>query len=228
MVFPGHQPGKPRTMTAIHVVTRDNRSLYADYLEQHFRLRHDIFVGERGWTALRRPDGRDVDKYDDLSAIYLLAIDGEQVVGGQRLYPTMRPHMIQEVFPHLAAFRGVPSAPDIFETTRYFVVKERRFGRTDCVMLAGLQQFCLEEGISQVTAVVEAWWLPRWQQIGFRAHPLGLPVPIEGQPSLAVAVDIREDSFESVRRKAGLPASMLVRNGRIRPVVEEVRYAAAS
>jgi acyl-homoserine lactone synthase len=135
-------------MTAIHVITRDNRRLYAEHLEACFRLRHDIFVGERGWEDLRRPDGRDVDAFDGDHAIYLLAIDGDRVVGGQRLYPTVLPHMISEVFPHLAT-RGVPRAATVLEWTRYFVVRERRMGRTDCRLLAAMQEFCLAEGINR-------------------------------------------------------------------------------
>jgi acyl-homoserine lactone synthase len=215
-------------MTAVHVVTCDNRHSYRAEIECHHRLRHDVFVGERGWKALERPDGRDVDAFDNRGAIYLLAIDGERIVGGQRLYPTVLPHMLSEVFPYLATRGGVPSAPDVFEWTRYFVVKERRIGRTDCMLLAALQQFCLEEGIAQVTAVVETWWLPRWQQAGFKARPLGLPAPVEGEPSLAVAIDISEESLAAVRTKARLPASVLVRRGRIGPVVDRVSYARAS
>jgi acyl-homoserine lactone synthase len=213
-------------MTEIHVITRENRRLYAGPLQSCFRLRHDIFVGERGWEALRRPDGRDIDAYDDDNAVYLLAIDGGRVVGGQRLYPTLIPHMISEVFPHLAT-RGVPRAPTIFEWTRYFVVKERRMGRTDCRLLAGLQEFCLAEGITEVTAVVEMWWLPRWQQSGFKVRPLGLPAPVGGEACLAASIRISEESLASVRRLGGLRGSCLVREGIRSPVLDRVPYAAA-
>jgi acyl-homoserine lactone synthase len=211
-------------MTAIHVVGRSNRHLYGDALEQWFRLRHAVFVGERGWTALARPDGRDIDAYDDEHAIYLLAIDAGRVVGGQRLYPTLRPHMISEVFPHLVA-RDIPAGPTVFEWTRYFVVKERRMGRTDCRLLAALQAFCLEEGITHVTAVVEMWWLPRWQQAGFRAKPLGLPQPVEGQPTVAALIEISEESRSAALRVGGLRPSSLVRHGTGSP--QEADHAAA-
>ena len=213
-------------MTEIHVITRDNRRLYADHLETCFRLRHQIFVGERGWEDLRRGDGRDIDRYDDEHAVYLLAIDRDRVVGGQRLYPTLLPHMISEVFPHLAS-RGIPRAPTVFEWTRYFVVRERRMGRTDCRLLAGLQEFCLAEGITEVTAVVEMWWLPRWQQSGFKVKPLGLPATVEGEACIAASVRISEESLESVRRLGGLRESCLVRQGIRSPVLERVPYAAA-
>lgn len=207
-------------MTKVHVINRINRCRYTEVLDRYHQLRHDVFVGERRWDFLTRPDGREVDAYDDEHAVYLIALDGERVVGGQRLYPTIRPHMISEVFPHLASVKSIPQAPDIFEWTRYFVVKERRMGRTDCRMLAALQEFCLEEGIRQVTAVVEMWWLPRWQQTGFKVHPLGLPISIEGQPTIAVSVDISSDSVAAVRSIAGLRGSMLVRDVDVQSIVD--------
>ena len=213
-------------MTQVHIITRDNEQLYQDKLEQYFRLRHEIFVKERGWLDLKRPDGREIDSYDNGNAIYLLAIDKDRVVGGQRLYPTLLPHMISEVFAHVAE-RGIPRASHIFEWTRYLVVKERRMGRTDCRLLAAVQQFCLEEGITEVTAVVEMWWLPRWQQAGFKVRPLGLPAVIEGQPCIAASIQISQGSLDHVRRLAGLRGSCLVRDARITPILDRIPYVAA-
>ncbi len=213
-------------MTCVHVITHDNRALYEEAIQQFYRLRHQIFVEERGWGGLRRPDGLDVDDYDNEHAIYLLAIDADRVVGGQRLYPTLLPHMISEVFPHLVQ-SGIPQAADIFEWTRYFVVKERRTGRTDCRLLAAMQEFCLEKGLSEVTAVVEMWWLPRWQQTGFKVRPLGLPQIIEGQPCIAAAIEISAVSLEHVRKLAGLRGASLVRQVTPSPSVQRVPHAAA-
>jgi acyl-homoserine lactone synthase len=75
-------------MLAIHVVRSSNSHLYAEQLDQYFRARHDVYVKERGWTELDRPDGREIDQFDTPSAVYLMAIDGERVVGGHRLVPT--------------------------------------------------------------------------------------------------------------------------------------------
>lgn len=213
-------------MTQVHVITRENQHLYKDQLEEYFRLRHEIFVKERGWRDLQHLDGREIDAYDNENAFYLLAIDQGRVVGGQRLYPTVLPHMLSEVFEHMAQ-RGIPRAQHVFEWTRYFVVKERRMGRTDCRLLAAVQQFCLEEGITELTAVVEMWWLPRWQQSGFKVKPLGLPTMIEGQPCIAAAVRISQDSLDQVRSLAGLRGSLLVRNAQMSPVPDRVPHVAA-
>lgn len=199
-------------MTRVHVVTAHNRSHYKNQLLEYHRLRHQVFVGERGWEELRRPDGIEVDQYDNHNAVYLLALDGGRCVGGQRLYPTLLPHMMSETFSSLAG-RGVPRAASILECTRYFVVKERRTGRTDCRLLAAMQEYCLEEGITAVTAVVEMWWLPRWHQVGFKVRPLGLPTLIENEPCMAALIDVSRESLDKVREIAGLRGPNLCRDG---------------
>lgn len=200
------------TVSAVHVITNENRHLYTDVLEQHHRIRHDIFVRERGWTDLDRPDFREIDIYDDEHAIYLLAIDSGRVVGGQRLRPTTRHHMLVDVFSHLAE-RAIPQAIDVLEWTRYFVVRERRFGRTDWRLLAAVQAYCLGQGITALTAVVEMWWLPRWQQAGFCTRPLGLPQIVAGQPTIAVSIEVSINALRSAIVRGGLKSFDLVCQG---------------
>jgi acyl-homoserine lactone synthase len=200
-------------MTEIHLITAANRHLYEEVIERSLRVRYNIFVGELGWAALQRSDGRDVDAYDQPDTVYMIGIDDDRIVGGQRLYPTTRPHLLSDVFPHLAHVKGIPIAPDIWEWTRYFVIKERRSGRTDCRLLAAVQEFGIQEGISQLTAVVETWWLPRFQEAGFKIRPLGLPHLIENKWAIAAAIDISPKSLDRVRTLAGLKGSTLVRRG---------------
>jgi acyl-homoserine lactone synthase len=214
-------------MTSVHVITSHNRHFYQHMLEEYYRSRHSVFVEERGWRDLASADGREIDRYDNENAIYLLAIDNGRLVGGLRLYPTLLPHMISEAFPHLPNGRGVLRGPTIFECTRYFIVKERRTGRADCRLLAAFQEFCLEEGTTEATAVVEMWWLPRWHQAGFKVRPLGLPTMVENQPCIAAAIEISHDSLLQVRRLAGLRGSCLIREGNLAPVIDQVSYVAA-
>jgi acyl-homoserine lactone synthase len=107
----------------------------------------------------------------------------------------------------------VPVADDIWEWSRYFVVRERRSGRTDCRLLAAIQQFALEEGLTQLQAIVETWWLPRWHEAGFRVRPLGLPTLIENRWSIAALIDVSADTLNRVRDFAGLTGDTLIREG---------------
>lgn len=198
----------------IHVITPELHRRYAAQIEEHFRVRHDIFVGERKWMDLARPDGREIDAYDTPETTYLLAIEDGRVVGGHRLFPTTRPHMISEVFPHLVENGAVPSAPDILEWSRFFVTRERRSTRTYMELMAAMQAHCLDEGIAQVTAVIEMWWLPRFAEAGFVVTPLGLPQIIEGVTTAAVTIEIRESSLRRVLDVGGIATPYLTRPDR--------------
>ncbi len=190
----------------IHAISSANRHLYRDVLEQHFRLRHEIFVEERKWETLRKPDGREMDSYDDEDTVYLLALEGRRVVGGHRLYPTTKPWMMSEVFPHLAAVRGCPADPLVWEWSRYFVVRDRRDGILNLQLMAAVQEFCLDQGIAQVSAIMETWWLPRFHDAGFVVTPLGLPALIEGAWTMAATIDMRQETLAALRDRVGTAA----------------------
>jgi acyl-homoserine lactone synthase len=100
------------------------------------------------------------------------------------------------------------------------VVKERRSGRTDCRLLAAVQEFGLEEGISKLTIIVETWWLPRLHEAGFKVKPLGLPHLIEKKWTVAAAIDINEETLDRVKAIAGIKGSVLVRRGPQQSVLE--------
>jgi acyl-homoserine lactone synthase len=188
----------------IHVISAVNRHLYEDVLEQHFRVRHEIFVEERKWEALRKPDGREIDTYDNDDAIYLLALEHRRVLGGSRLYPTTRPTMMSEVFPHLASVRGCPSDPLAWEWSRFFVSRERRDGAFNLQLMAAAQEFCLDQGIERLCLVMETWWLPRFHDIGFLVVPLGLPALVENSWTMAATIEIRQESLDVVRDRIGM------------------------
>jgi acyl-homoserine lactone synthase len=188
----------------IHVISDVNRHLYEDVLELHFRVRHEIFVEERKWGALRKPDGREIDSYDNEDAVYLLALEDRRVLGGSRLYPTTKPTMMSEVFPHLAAVRGCPSDPLVWEWSRFFVSRQRRDGAFNLQLMAAAQEFCLDQGIERLCLVMETWWLPRFHDIGFVVTPLGLPALVENSWTMAATIEIRQDSLDVVHDRIGM------------------------
>lgn len=196
-------------MFPVHVVTRLNRHLYADALEQQFRLRHQIFVDELGWGALRRSDGREVDQFDTDHSIYLLGIEqGDRVVAGTRLGPTLEPHLLADVFPHAAAQRGVPLAPDIYDWTRIFVVPSRRGENRPCraagTIKAAVLEYCLAQGIRQVTGLGEPYWIPALTKLGWKPCPLGLPVEHEGMVLFGFTCEMTPQALRRTRETFGL------------------------
>jgi acyl-homoserine lactone synthase len=175
----------------------------------HFRLRHEVYVVERNWKDLARPDGLERDQFDNQDATYILATDNGQVIGGSRLVPTTQPHLLSEVFPYLASVRGLPRAIDIYEWTRMFVIKSRREGRTmggqaRGVVICGVLEYCLDSGIASLTALIEMFWLPLFHSMGWKLTPLGLPELINDEWSIAVEMAINDDTLASTRAFHGI------------------------
>ena len=112
-------------MMEVHVIRRENRHLYTDILEDYFRIRHQIYVVERKWADLDRPDKREIDRFDTDDTIYLLGLDGSTIVAGMRLVPTTSPTLLSELFPALA-LNGPIRRRDVYELSRIFVVPNRR------------------------------------------------------------------------------------------------------
>ncbi|GLS33554.1 acyl-homoserine lactone synthase [Mesorhizobium albiziae] len=200
-------------MVRVHIVTWSNRMRYKRLLERHFRIRHDIYVKQRKWKALARPIDIEIDAYDTQHAIYLLALDDSaRIVGGSRLVPTSEPHLMSEVFPALV--RGkLPSAADIFEWTRFFVVPAmRRRGKPSPVagfILCGLLEVALRLQIRQISVVCEAFWPERLRSLGWTLTELGDVLAHPDGDIVALLIDANWQALESTRRAYGIRGSVL-------------------
>ena len=192
----------------IRVIDQANQLRYRDTLEGQFRFRHDIFVKERGWTAFDQDGRYEVDQYDNEKTVYVVALDDERVVGCFRLYPTDAPHMLSEVFPYLVE-GPVPQRSDFMEMTRISVSRDRRHSGTYYQLLAGLQEYGLQHGLTAVTAVIRLFRMPVVQNAGFKVHPLGLPRDVDGETLVAVMFEIDEESLVRIRRTAGVTGPVL-------------------
>jgi acyl-homoserine lactone synthase len=200
----------------LHVVTAENRSLYERQVEESFLIRHKIYVEERGWRDLDRPDKREVDQFDNDDAIYLLALDerARRVIGGSRLIPTLKPHLMSDVFPQLASMRQLPRSADIFEWTRFYVISERRephaISDVACTIMCGVQEYCLENGIVKLSIVTEPFWIPRFARLGWNPKPLGLPIDWHGMEVVGITVEISESALRQTRQVRNLSGPVLV------------------
>jgi acyl-homoserine lactone synthase len=200
----------------VHVIRRDNRHLYLDILEDYFRLRHQIYVVERNWTVLDRPDKREIDQFDTDGTVYLLGLEGRSIIAGMRLVPTTGPTLLSDLFPKLS-LDGPIRRPDVYELSRIFVVRNRRGEhagpRAEAVIQAAAMEYGLSVGLSAFTIVLEAWWLPRLLDQGWVARPLGLPIDIDSMSTVAVMVDVNERAWTEICLRRSVPGATLVWQG---------------
>jgi acyl-homoserine lactone synthase len=192
----------------VHVIRHGNRHLYTEILEDYFRLRHQIYVVERKWTVLDRPDKREIDQFDTDETVYLLGLEGRSIIAGMRLVPTTAPTLLSELFPKLA-LDGPVRRPDVYELSRIFVVKSRRGEhagpRAEAVIQAAAMEYGVSIGLSAFTIVLESWWLPRLLDQGWVTRPLGLPIEIDSMSTLAVMVDVNEQAWTEICLRRAVP-----------------------
>jgi acyl-homoserine lactone synthase len=198
----------------IHIVTRDTEHHYRDEMDQAYRLRHRVFVEQKGWHALAKPDGREIDQFDNKHAVHMLYIEKGKVLGYQRMLPTTRPHLLSEVMPELCEVE-FPVGAHIWEISRHCVEPSHRSGgRFACAianaMGSGLVEWGLECGVSNFIIEIEPVSLLPLINLHFRPLPLGLPRKIDGQDVMAVMLGFDERTLERFREMRGNQKKVLV------------------
>lgn len=197
----------------VHIVRNPADRQGSALLELNYRLRHRIFVDLQGWDGLRRPDGRDVDAFDNDDATHILIVDGGEVVGGSRMTPLDRPNLLQSVF-HDLVEAELPDHPSLgADWTRFYVRPDRREGRRrapeSAALFCSVMEYALKQGFSYITFVSSIYMLEHGTAVGWRITPLGKPRDIDGKPTVAAWIEVGEEALHNVRRATGLGRTLL-------------------
>ena len=166
------------------VLTGRDRRKNPDYFDQHFRLRHEVFVRRRGW-ALPCANGREIDQYDTDEAVYFLDLNQDNVVRGSiRIAPSETCSLLADYFPHLVETGGPLRSPDIYECTRYIVMPDRK-SRDDnraakTRVIGAMLEWCLQKRLSFLQTVIETKTLASYLELTPLTIPLGLSHPYGG------------------------------------------------
>jgi acyl-homoserine lactone synthase len=176
-------------MSVIQIVTPENDYHYRAEMEQAYRLRHQVFVEEMGWDDLAKPNGREIDQFDNKHAVHMLYIEEGQVLGYQRLLPSTRPHLLSEIMPELCEVER-PVGAHIWEISRHCVAPgHREKGRFASpianVLGSGLLEWAFECGVSKFIIETEPMGLLPLVQLLFHPMPLGFPRKIAGRDVIA-------------------------------------------
>lgn len=175
-------------------------------LDQAFQLRRKVFVEELNWTNLITSDGKEIDQFDGVHAIYILAVRSGKVIGNLRLLPTALPHMLSTVRSTMCQ-RKYQTGFNVWEWSRFSIHKEWR-GRSEVgdvatVILCGALEWGLENGVSEVITEFETFWITRFREFGFKVIPLGLPVEYDGKSYVAVHMQYDTEALNLMRHYGG-------------------------
>lgn len=194
----------------VHVVTSQNRAHFADALEGMHRDRKRVFVDRLGWDLAVHGD-REVDQFDTDDAVYLMAVDqAGRHAGSVRLLPTMRPHLLSTVFPHLCE-RGAPQDEETWEITRLCTSPDAPDPRATRIrLMVAVVEFALLYGVRRYSCMSHMQYLSQVLSVGWHCEPLGMPQPDpSGQLVGAIVIHITPETLALVRSRAQLRAPIL-------------------
>lgn len=201
----------------ILTITKENARYYPDLIREMHRLRYRVFHERLGWEV-KVENGEERDEYDDLDAVYLVALDDRQeLVGSWRMLPTTGPYMLKDTFPELLDGQPAPVHPRVWECSRFSV--DAPSGCADGLaainaitgeLFHGMVEFCMEQGIQEIVTVYDlrvARILPR---VGCRPRRTTAIRRVGITKALAGWFPINDDVLGDISAATGITQPVLV------------------
>ena len=164
----------------IHVVTADNRHLYARQLWKMFQTRKRHYVDERGWAELWRFGGAELDDSDDERAVYFMSLDSaEQLLGFVRVRPTDDHSILVDKFPYLVEPELLPlKGPQTWEGSRIWVDPAAGDGHAGMHrLLTAAAEYILMQGGTRLLAFLDVHNFPHLSDGALDFRMTGPPAP---------------------------------------------------
>lgn len=189
------------------VVDRGNFNQHRDLLDRAFRMRHDIFVEEKGWEDLRRTDGLERDQFDDEHAVHHVLLHDDEIVGYQRLLPTTRPHLLTTVLGDLCHTKP-PRGARVAEWTRFCVAPSHRETRprSNGVFLElaqGVVEWGMANNIDTVSVAIDWRLMVIAMQLRFFVRPLGFPKKLGREEIVALRMSFNRETLAAIHEARG-------------------------
>jgi len=157
-----------------------------------FADRKTLFVDLMRWSV-PVVDGRyEIDQFDGPDATYLIAIEQGEHVGSMRLLPTVRPHILDTLFPALCE-TAAPRGSATFEITRLCLPCRHGAVRRLEIrnrLISAMVDHARAAGITALAGVVSTNFLTQIMAMGWRCERLGSPQDHHGTPLAAFRIEI--------------------------------------
>jgi acyl-homoserine lactone synthase len=168
-----------------------------------FEDRRRLFIDLMRWDLPVSAGRFEIDRFDGPGATYITHVDASGAHSGSlRLLPSMRPHILGELFPELADGR-VPRGPDICEITRLCLPPRLGAAARLTVrnrLISAMVDHALATGIRTLTGVVRPAFRDTVLAMGWTAEPLGPVRALGGMTLGAFRIAIGPDTPELLAR----------------------------
>ena len=165
----------------IVVIEQYNAHEYPHLMDQMFQMRARVFHDRLRWNV-RVVDGRERDKYDDESPVYVIYTDDRkrEVKGSLRLLPTTGPTLLADIFSDTLPAGVHLSAPTIWECTR-LCLDDRLLASgpgyqlllDSTALIAGSFEVAMRAGIETIIGNFDSSMLRLYSQLGCEVEVLG-------------------------------------------------------
>lgn len=195
------------TLSTLHHF--DGNPIHAQHV-----LRHESIIRRQNWDvpSIR---GMEYDAYDNPASYYLVKRDAAgRAIGSSRLYPTDRPYMLKESFPHLADKEPLPASPRVWEGSRFCVdarLSPEQRQRIIQELVVGYLEFALAHEIESIIGVMfPVYWKNIFIKAGWNVAWLGeVHRSDEGHKIIAGDLRVAPAVLDAVRRSTGIRGPIL-------------------
>ena len=165
--------------------------------------RYHVFIETLGWS-LPCEKGIEHDQFDGPDTVYVVARDVTgSICGCARLLPTLAPYLLANVFPQLLGEMAAPKDAQVWELSRFSTqVMGRSHGPLSCkdarsrfcALLAAVVRTAAERGATRLITLTAVGVERILRSIGLHAYRVGAPQLIEGQPVVALWIELDEQT----------------------------------
>ena len=114
-------------------------------MDSMYQFRYKVFHHRLGWSV-NSEHGKEIDHYDKLNPYYVVDFNQQgRVDACWRILPTTGAYMLKDTFPQLLSGHAAPSAPNIWELSR-FAVDSRAADNNKQAALNDLTYMLLQQG----------------------------------------------------------------------------------
>lgn len=203
-------------------------------LASQFRLRYRLNIERQNWSVPTLDKEFEYDSYDNPATFYFTYKDENNVVRGcQRLYPTTRPYMLQEVFPLLVTNRDLPNDSTIWEGSRICVdtdLPSELRKRIIHELALAYMEFALSRNIKMIIGVMlPAYWKSVYINSGWNPVWFGEVIKLDnGDRVRAGGLPVSEEVLANIRRITGIYDSVLNTGNNKAPLSSITKHISAA
>ncbi len=171
-------------------------------LDAIYHLRYQTFRERLNWEV-ETANQREKDRYDDLSPVHVMVREGDSVLACARLLPTTGPYMLKDTFPQLLGESRAPELDQVWEISRFAVVKKARpgmnFTQLPAALIRQIIRFAVLNNLSEYVFVTTVAFERLLVRLGVHLGRFAPPQQVGIEKSVALRVFIDEQTILATR-----------------------------